>query len=299
MSNSSIALEICNALIDGLRRGVIPWHKPWKVLEILNPSHKGGHRFSGINLLVLALYGAGEHLFLGAGQAKKAGLKWASKGNKGLTIIYPKLITKQENGKPVLNGKGKPIMQFVGWGWSKVFPLSAFEGDKADEWRKEFGVTENSVPSHEQADAAFKATGLTLKDGGNGAFYSPAFTDSVYMPDRSRFSHQSEFYRVLFHEVGHALSFHAEDERLDVNYSKEEYSKEELVAEIFANMLASYCGIDVWEHFEGTQAYINHWVDKLTDKPLQIISAANKAQKRFDWLVKRIDEGAKEAEQAA
>lgn len=300
MKTSNIALDLCNKLIDGLRQGNIPWHKPWKCLEVLNPSHKGGHRFSGINLLMLSLHGEGETLFLGKGQAKANGLEWGSKGNVGIDILFPRMVpAKDDKGQPMKGKDGKAVMRFIGWGSGRVFKLSAFKGDKVEAWRKEFCPSPNAIPPHEKGDAMFTASGLEMKDGGNGAYYMPAFPNAIYMPKRELFTSQAEFYRTLFHETGHALSFLAEGEKLDGRFGDEEYSKEELVAEIFANMLASQCGLDIWADFSNTQAYVNGWVKKLTDQPYAIISAANKAQKRFDWLMAKANEAQGEGEKVA
>lgn len=294
----SSAFDICSALVDGLRKGLIPWHKPWKTSETLNPST--GKSYSGMNILLLAWHGDGESLFLGRKQAKDNGLKWAQGGwDKAIDILRPDLVIKRgADGKPLLDVNGKPQAYCRGWLGCRVYPLSSFEGEKVAEWRKQYISANQENPSHETADALFAASGLELRNGGNRAYYMPAFPNAIYMPERERFSSQMEYYRTLFHETTHALSFLALGEKLEGNFGSEAYSREELTAEIGANLLASFTGLNIWEGFEDTQAYVNGWVSKLADKPLELITAASKAQRRFDWLIKRY-RGETSVEQAA
>jgi antirestriction protein ArdC len=68
-----------------------------------------------------------------------------------------------------------------------------------------------------------------------------------------------------------------------VNFGSEEYSKEELVAEIGACFLSNMCGISAI--MDNTAAYIQGWVKALANDPRMIVSAAGHAEKAVGFLI--------------
>jgi antirestriction protein ArdC len=69
-------------------------------------------------------------------------------------------------------------------------------------------------------------------------------------------------------------------------FGSEAYSKEELVAEIGAQFLVGLTGIQPKDDEANSQAYINGWVKKLQDKPKMALSAANKAMKAVNFIMR-------------
>jgi antirestriction protein ArdC len=117
--------------------------------------------------------------------------------------------------------------------------------------------------------------------GGNRACYSPV-THSINLPDKGAFHTLAGYYSTLAHEIGHAMAKEM-GETLDATFGAEKYCKEELVAEMFANFFCSYCGIE--NEVNNSVAYFQSWLGKLQGNPQWLISAANKAQKRFEKLM--------------
>lgn len=67
---------------------------------------------------------------------------------------------------------------------------------------------------------------------------------------------------------------------------KPSYSKEELVAEIGAEMIIQNLGIpDDSIHKTNTITYIQSWISHLDNNPNEIVSAASKAEKACDFVL--------------
>ena len=60
-------------------------------------------------------------------------------------------------------------------------------------------------------------------------------------------------------------------------FGTEDYSKEELVAEIGAATLVNHCGIETSSSFRNNAAYIQNWLKVMKDDKRFIVSAAGKA----------------------
>lgn len=115
---------------------------------------------------------------------------------------------------------------------------------------------------------------------GDRAFYRPA-TDEVVLPMRKQFINTAEYYSTVFHELTHSTGHEKRLHRIatTAHFGSEEYSKEELVAEIGAAALVSHIGLETSHSFRNSAAYIQNWLSVLKDDKRFIVSAAGKAEK--------------------
>jgi antirestriction protein ArdC len=119
---------------------------------------------------------------------------------------------------------------------------------------------------------------------GDKAAYSPS-KDAIMMPPRDSFVSQAAYDHTFIHEAIHSTGHPKRLKRfeMDTEFGKEAYSKEELVAEMGAQMLSSLWDIDFDQ--ESSQAYINGWASALTDDPKLIVYAASQASKAVDRII--------------
>src|SRR5580704_18512488 len=97
------------------------------------------------------------------------------------------------------------------------------------------------------------------------ASYCPS-TDTVAMPARSAFLAAEEYYSTLFHEITHSTGHPSRLGRegiLNHNpFGSDDYSKEELVAEMGAAMLCGVAGIES-HTIDNSAAYLQSWISRL------------------------------------
>ncbi len=68
-------------------------------------------------------------------------------------------------------------------------------------------------------------------------------------------------------------------------FGSEEYSKEELVAEIGSATLMNLLGIETVKTFRNTAAYIQNWLNVLKNDNKFIVSASSKAEKAVNFVI--------------
>src|SRR5208283_1729255 len=126
-----------------------------------------------------------------------------------------------------------------------------------------------------------------IQQGKQRASYNP-LTDIISMPSFDSFVTAEEFYSTLYHELIHAVSSVKRLNRLNNNISSfgnEEYSKEELVAEMGAAFLCGVVGIENIT-LNNSAAYIQGWLKALKDDKKLVIMAAAQAQKAADYILR-------------
>ncbi len=74
------------------------------------------------------------------------------------------------------------------------------------------------------------------------------------------------------------------------NFGSEDYSKEELVAEIGAAMLCNHLKLDSEKAFKNSVGYLQSWMKKLENDPKLIVYAASKAEKAVKFILDIKDE---------
>ena len=173
-----------------------------------------------------------------------------------------------------------------------VFEVSQCEGIERNctEEPKTYGNTpvesaENIITAYiERETVTFTAT------DSNRAYYSPS-EDAVIVPDLKYFEAVEEYYSTSFHELTHSTMHPDRCNRAEerkgkkVAFGSEEYSKEELVAEIGAATLVNMIGLESDKSFKNSVSYIQSWIGKLKNDKNLIVSASSRAEKAVNYIL--------------
>ena len=125
---------------------------------------------------------------------------------------------------------------------------------------------------------------------GNKAFYSPML-DMIQLPLFEQFKDANEYYSTAFHESVHSTMKESRCNRAEerknklVAFGSEEYSKEELVAELGSASLMNIIGIETKKSFKNSTAYIQSWIRVLKNDVKFIVSASSKAEKAVNYIL--------------
>ena len=282
----TVAEIVTERIIAELEKGNIPWQRPWTGNGKYAVSHSTGKPYALINQMLLGK--TGEYLTFQEVSKEGGKVKKDEKGNfvVGWIVKDVKVGEDEETGEDITE-KHFSLRYYY------VFEISQCEGinRKYTEEGETFEHTGN-----EEAEAIIKSyidreEGFTFTEcESDSAYYSP-MTDSVIVPERKHFENIEEFYSTAFHEIGHstmkASRCNREEDRKGkkVSFGSQEYSKEELVAEITAASLVNYTGLETEKSFRNSAAYIQNWVSVLKNDPKMIISASAKADKAFNYIL--------------
>ena len=121
---------------------------------------------------------------------------------------------------------------------------------------------------------------------GDKAFYRPS-NDTIVLPMMSQFAETAEYYSTAFHEMVHSTGHSNRLNRLTqtAHFGNEEYSKEELVAEIGASALVNQAGLETEKSFRNSTAYVQSWLNVLKNDKRFIVSASGKAEKAVELIL--------------
>ena len=261
--------QVTDRIIAQLEQGVIPWHKPW-IGKGAAISHSTGKPYSLLNQLILGK--PGEYLTF-AQCVKEGG--HIRKGEKSSFVVFWKFLEEPDENEPD-KVKRVPFLRHF-----SVFHIDQCEGIKP----RHDTDTAQSIEPDAAADAIItdylKRSGVRLihQEGGR-AFYRPS-ADSVTLPLLEQFKERAEYYSTAFHELTHSTGHASRLNRLTkvACFGSEEYSKEELVAEIGAAALVNHVGLETSSSFRNSAAYVQSWLKALKDDRRLIVSAAGQAEK--------------------
>jgi antirestriction protein ArdC len=275
--HSTVYQIITEQILKQLEAGVAPWHKPWATE--LPKNLVSGRPYRGINVFLLASQGYGSPYWLTYKQATERGghVRRGEHGSKVVFWKFDKYETEDADGQTV--ERTSAILRYY-----TVFNAEQCEGIKAPEP----GRVVNPIEECDRIVAAMPNPPRFEQD--SRAWYRPS-TDSVGMPARSTFESAESYYSTLFHELthstGHPKRIGREGiERLNT-FGSESYSKEELVAEMGAAMLAGVAGIER-RTLANSAAYLKSWIDVLKSDSRMVVFAASQAQRAADYILGKI-----------
>ena len=102
-----------------------------------------------------------------------------------------------------------------------------------------------------------------------------------------QFKELAEYYSTAFHELTHSTGHPSRLNRLTkvACFGSEDYSKEELVAEIGAAALVNHAGLETSSSFRNSAVYVQSWLKALRDDKRLIVSAAGQAEKACNLIL--------------
>jgi antirestriction protein ArdC len=268
---------VTEAIIKQLESGVAPWRKPWRTEMPANLASKKEYR--GINVFLLASQGYGSRYWLTYRQAQTLGGS-VRKGEHGSKVVFWKIDEYRKENKETGETENRKSILLR---YYTVFNLEQCEGIKSPEPTRVIAPLEqcetivNSMPNPPGFEQDSRA------------FYRPS-TDTVGVPARSAFDSAEEFYSTLFHELTHSTGHPSRVGREGIMehnpFGSDDYSKEELVAEMGAAMLCGVAGIQS-RTLDNSASYLQSWINRLRSDSRLIVSAASQAQKAADYILVR------------
>jgi antirestriction protein ArdC len=268
---------VTESIIKQLESGVAPWRKPWRTEMPANLASKKEYR--GINVFLLASLGYGSRYWLTYRQAQTLGGS-VRKGEHGSKVVFWKIDEYPKENKETGETENRKSILLR---YYTVFNLEQCEGIKSPEPTRIIAPLEqcenifNSMPNRPGFEQDSRA------------FYRPS-TDTVGVPARSAFDSVEEFYSTLFHELTHSTGHPSRVGREGIMehnpFGSDDYSKEELVAEMGAAMLCGVAGIQS-RTLDNSASYLQSWINRLRSDSRLIVSAASQAQKAADYILGR------------
>lgn len=280
--SKSVYEMVTDRIIEQLESGVIPWKKPW-----------AGVRSGAFNRISKKPYSLLNQMLLKFDGEYATFKQWADlgghirKSEKSEIVCFWKIQPveeEQEDGTKVV--KQIPLLRYY-----NVFHISQVDG--VEPLPQE--AIDNNIEPIEKAESIlydyWTRENITVKHmAGNRAYYSPTL-DMICLPLFEQFVDSSEYYSTAFHESAHSTMKEnrcnrAEDRKgKNVAFGSNEYSKEELVAEISSANLMNIIGIETKDSFTNSAAYIQNWLSVLRNDAKFVVSASSKAEKAVKYIL--------------
>lgn len=272
---------VTNRIIEQLENNIIPWEKPWSGTIDGAFNRVSKKPYSILNQMLLKYNG--EYATFKQWQELGGHIR---KAEKSEIIVFWKMYQikeKQDDGTEII--KTIPLLKYI-----NVFHISQVDGveplkqkvthdiepiEKAEKILNDYWNRENITIEHVKGDKAF---------------YSPMF-DKIQLPLFEQFKQSEEYYSTAFHESVHSTMKTSRCNRQEdrkgkvVSFGSEEYSKEELVAEVGSAQLMNIVGIETTKSFRNSTAYIQSWLKVLRNDNKFIVSASSKAEKAVNYIL--------------
>lgn len=276
-----------------MEQGFIPWNRPWAMTKDCAWSGVDGHTYSMLNQFLLAdpekkyssiaeLFSdvSGEWVTFKQALDRGGNVKHGEHGRR--VVFFQMLHKKDEYGEET--DEVFPIMK-----WFTVFKVNQCEGLE-QKFHKDAGLlydfTENQS-AEEVAASYVNREGIKLTHAHiSKAYYVPS-RDEVMLPVREQFKDNAEYYSTLFHELTHSTGHEKRLNRLKrtAAHGDDEYSTEELVAEIGAASILATLGIENPSTFRNSAAYIQNWLKALKNDKKMIVTATARAEKAVKMIL--------------
>jgi len=284
--------EVTDAVIKALEEGTVIWNCSWNKIgfpkNITTDKNYRGWNIFWLNFHTM-IKGYQTPFYITYKQAAELG-GTIKKGQKGVKITY--WATIELKSQPTIittdfkTGEDKESYP------TKLVPkdYTVFNIDQAEgiDFPKVEAMFRNEAERIEACEKVIAEMPLrpTIEYRGDQAYYDPAL-DTVVVPKLEAFQNNESYYSVLFHELAHSTGHKSRLNRKEFSENKfgdEDYSKEELTAELTAAFLSATTGIEQ-KTLPNSAAYIKGWLKALKNDKTLLLKAAAQAQKAADYIL--------------
>ena len=310
MSQSDIIESINEKVIKGLQEKGLQWLKPFKdgvtgsysAISAYGTAYRGG--WNQWILSNTAKDNGWVNKWYTWDNVIKAGFRVLEEHAKNPTIIYLYMVSW------VVNKEGeKPTF------YHKVTDIPEADKDNAQKIRSYrlyalYSISQTTIPfdapnlpaeaedleNVDEAEAILKAWSKEVKlthSSQARAFYSPS-GDYIQMPNKKadQWKSSGDYYKVFFHEAIHSTGHTSRLDRLaksNMKFGSDEYSREELVAEMGALYLEAITNIHcVVDDYKNSQAYINGWIKAFKSDEKLILDASYQSTKAIELILSKV-----------
>lgn len=277
----SVYEMVTERIIDQLENGVVPWQKPWTGIRSGAYNRVSKKPYSLLNQMLLRF--DGEYATFKQWQDLGGHVR---KGEHAQIVVFWKIQPveeEQEDGTKTV--KHIPLLRYY-----NVFHISQVEGVEPLP-REKLNDIEPIEKAENVLSDYWSRENITVEHAaGDRAYYSPG-RDLIHLPLFEQFTNANEYYSTAFHESVHSTLKEDRCNRAEdrngklVAFGSEEYSKEELVAEIGSASLMNIMGIETEKSFRNNAAYIKNWLSVLKNDVRFIVSASGKAEKAVRYIL--------------
>ena len=262
---------VTDRILAALARGVVPWRKPWNGSANVPTNIVSRKPYRGSNRILLdpSIHGYTSCYWMTYRQAQGLGGQ-VRKGAKSSVAVLWRFVQDRKDPKRRI-----PFLRYF-----NVFNLEQVDGIQAPEQNP---IAFNPIERAEQIANGWQGAPRMLENGGDRCFYTPS-TDTISMAQRCTFRTVEAWYATLYHEMVHATGHTSRLDRLKPG--REEYAREELVAELGASFLCAEAGIGN-ELADNSAAYIAGWMQALQADPKAIVVASGAAERAADLILGR------------
>lgn len=276
---------VTDRIVEQLDKGIIPWQKPWSGACLADGgaiNYVSRKPYSFLNQILLGR--EGEWLTFKQVHDARGSIK---KGAKAGMVVFFKQVKMK---KKVVNEDGTekeedhlfPMLRYF-----NVFHIDDTNGveskikkeEKNGELLFPIDIAEEVIGGYlgREKNLTFHNDKLTDR-----AYYSPTL-DLVSVPMLSQYQIVEEYYSTTFHELVHSTKSKSRCDRDHEQhgiaaFGNEDYSREELVAEIGSAMLCNKIGIECEKAFKNSVAYIQGWLKALRNDNHAIVWASARAE---------------------
>lgn len=277
----SVYEMVTERIISQLEQGVIPWEKPWTGIKSGAYNRISKKPYSLLNQMLLKHNG--EYATFKQWQGLGGHIR---KGEKSEIVVFWKIQPVEEE----TEDGTKEIKQIPLLRYFNVFHISQVECveplakddlhdiepiEKAENVLYDYWTRESITVEHIKGD---------------DAYHSPT-RDLIRLPLFEQFTDANEYYSTAFHESVHSTMKESRCNRAEdrkgklVAFGSDDYSKEELVAEIGSTSIMNIIGIETRKSFRNSSAYIQNWLSVLKNDVKFIVSASSKAEKAVNYIL--------------
>ena len=290
------------------------YHRPWKDDAFFIPLNFDSKKpYRGVNRLLLqeriGFAGAFRNpYFLTFNQIKKHGGR-LKKGSRGYEVVYYSIryivpADKNTGRKAYSSTNTQKVIDYLAKNklsedivtripmirYYNVYNGASIEGIDFQLDKLQIGrAVPDSAPENQAAALIVEnyPNPPAIKHEGNRAYYSPS-GDYVKMPKKEQFDSINDYYRILFHELTHSTGHEKRlDRGIHLMLEKEDYAKEELVAEFGAVFLSAWAGI-MWYTNKNHAVYLKNWNSAIKEAENDnkfLMKAASLAQAATDYIL--------------
>lgn len=292
MAQIDVYEMVTERIMEQLEKGIIPWHKDWHTGSNVAYNRISKNIYSPLNQMILARSGE----YASFKQWTDLGGK-IKKGAKSEIVVFWKMLPVSDTDH--LDEDGNPTTKVIPFlRYNNVFhssdvegvePLNIYDTDARTFDNDSIAEAEKIYTSYVAREQAKTNEHFKVGFGGNDAYYSP-IRDFIQVPELEHFEHAESFYSTLFHEMVHSTGHRNRLARFEgvakrASFGDENYSKEELVAEIGSACLVSFAGIETEYTFNNSTAYIQSWLKALKNDKKLIVSASSRAEKAVNYIL--------------